>query len=125
MKIALAIFVGGGLGSLCRYGMGRLAQLLVVTNFPIGTFLSNLLSCLLLALIVGLWGDKWGSGQWMRFLLITGFCGGFSTFSTFSYETFELFRTGHSTLAVSNILISVITGVGVIWLLLRNQSHGI
>jgi CrcB protein len=49
-------------------------------------------------------------------LLIIGFCGGFSTFSTFSNETIQLFQQGNASIAVLNILVSLGTGFGIIYL---------
>ncbi len=43
----------------------------------------------------------------LRMLLLTGFCGGFSTFSAFSFETVELMRTGQMTFAVLNVAVSI------------------
>jgi CrcB protein len=56
----------------------------------------------------------------MKALLITGFCGGFSTFSTFSYETFELMRSGQYWFATANVLVSVALGVGVLFVLAKS-----
>lgn len=57
---------------------------------------------------------------WKMFI-ITGFCGGFSTFSTFSYETVELIRSGNSMYAIANILLSVIVCAGLIFMIARDQ----
>ena len=50
----LAIFIGGGLGSLCRFGISKLMIKLTATNFPLvlGTFISNMLSCIIIAFAV-------------------------------------------------------------------------
>ena len=116
-----AIFIGGGLGSLCRYGISKLSLSLFTNQFPLGTLISNVLSCIILALSVLYFNGKISGNMALKLFLITGFCGGFSTFSTFSFETVELIKTGNTAIALLNIAISVVVGVGLIFFLLRNQ----
>ncbi|MFN5417080.1 MAG: fluoride efflux transporter CrcB [Flavobacteriia bacterium] len=113
----MAIFIGGGLGSLARYGVSLFVLKSKFTNFPLATLVSNTLACLILALGVYIFKEKLDSNSWMAPLIITGFCGGFSTFSTFSNETFLLMQQGNYLWAGANILISVAVGVGLIWII--------
>ena len=103
----LLVFLGGGAGSLARLGMTELVRKYATMSFPLATFLSNLLSCLILALTIVFLSDKFTEQPALRFLIITGFCGGFSTFSAFSYETTELLRTGNTAVALLNIILSL------------------
>ncbi len=101
------VFLGGGLGSLVRYGISVAVRTNFKTAFPLATLCSNVLSCLLLALAVVLLAGKFNVNPSLRLFLIVGFCGGFSTFSAFSYETVELMRSGNVTFAVLNVFISI------------------
>jgi CrcB protein len=101
---ALWVFIGGGLGSLLRYGFSKLFPF-NASFFPWSTLLSNLLAALLLALVVNYFKDssKW---QHVQPFVVIGICGGLSTFSTFTYENFQLLQQGQLTLFWINLLLS-------------------
>ncbi len=103
------VFIGGGLGSLCRYGIARWMNT-YEWDSPMGTFIANMLACLALGLIMG-YHLKNGTADYTRLLLATGFCGGFSTFSTFSFENIELIQNGDYTQAFAYIGGSIILGM--------------
>ncbi len=115
------VFLGGGLGSIARYGISEVVKYNFKTVFPTATLCSNIISCVILGLAVGLFYDKIGANQTLRMLVIIGFCGGFSTFSSFSFETVELMRTGNIAIAIANILISVSVCVGLIYFLSKQS----
>jgi len=103
MNILAAIFIGGGLGSLARYGVSQLTP----SGFPYGTLVANVLSCVIMSLALFVFSSKIETSSFLKYLIVIGFCGGFSTFSTFSFETFELMRNGSFMIALLNILVNV------------------
>lgn len=109
------IFLGGGLGSVARYAVSRIASQLYTGNFPLGTFVSNILACIFLAVLVVFVLPKHSDSAWLQPLVAVGFCGGFSTFSTFSNETVQLMQSGNTMIALLNIILSVAVGVGLIF----------
>jgi CrcB protein len=92
MSCYLCVFVGGGLGSIARYGLGQWMSS-ARPQLPWATFSANLLSCFLLGILVAASMKGRLQGQWAVFLM-AGFCGGFSTFSTFTNETLQLLLNG-------------------------------
>ena len=95
------VFVGGGLGSICRFGIAEAIKPYQFV-FPLATFLANVLSCMILGYFLGM-SLKTEANSFQKFLVLTGFCGGFSTFSTFSNETLQLFQSGQTIYAIANI----------------------
>jgi CrcB protein len=117
----VAIFIGGGLGSLCRYGIGKFTSSYFVSTFAYATLFSNLLSTLILASFVYSFQGKMGFNDTWKLFVVTGFCGGFSTFSTFSFETFEMLKNGQSFMAVTNVALSVLCCLFLLYIIYKNQ----
>lgn len=90
MKIISLIFFGGGLGSLLRYAVNRWVTGLVTSAFPYGTFLVNITGCFLIGFLL-FYTERFGTNalNW-RLFLVTGLCGGYTTFSSFSFENVQL-----------------------------------
>src|SRR5437763_5879480 len=117
MNNLLLVFLGGGLGSIARYGISEVVRVNFKTIFPTASLCFNIISCAVLGLAVGFFYEKIGVHPGLRMLVVIGFCGGFSTFSSFSFETVELMRTGNTFIAIANILISVTVCVTLIYFL--------
>lgn len=121
MNTLIAIFLGGGLGSLARFGVTRAVLALNIKGaFPYATLVANVLATALLAWLVLRMQQHLVGRDALRAFLAVGFCGGFSTFSTFSYENFLLLREGQTTILAANIVISVAACVAVFYLIARN-----
>ncbi len=120
MNLWLAVFIGGGLGSVARFGLGRAVLAMGLRSaFPWATLGANLLATALLAWMVVHLHPRLEDRSVIKAFVAIGFCGGFSTFSTFSQENFLLLREGHHMLAAVNIAVSVLAGIVLFHLLAR------
>ncbi len=102
----LAVFIGGGLGSLARYGIGRFTVHTLGADFPFGTLFVNVLSCVVLGFSLSMVESR-TQLIWSRSFIAVGFCGGFSTFSTFSLETINLLKEGQWLYAGTSVLLNL------------------
>ena len=119
MKQALIVFIGGGFGSMLRYVISKKLNHFF-EHFYLGTFLVNVLGCLLIGFLLAFSEKNNFISQNQMLLLATGFCGGFTTFSTFAYEQHNLLRTSgllfFSSYTLASIVLGIIAIVAGIWL---------
>jgi len=102
----LFVGLGGAAGSMLRYGMQRWLN----AAFPIGTLVVNLLGCLLIGMIWA-WAVKNNWSSHYRLLLMTGFCGGFTTFSAFTMESILLLENGRFLYFTIYFFCSIVLGL--------------
>mgnify|MGYP000441008521 CR=1 FL=1 len=94
-KILIAVFLGGGTGSLLRYCVQMaLHERIVPYSFPWATFAVNITGSFLIGLFYAL-SARFNLSTEVRMLLTTGLCGGFTTFSSFGYESLMLLTEGN------------------------------
>lgn len=86
----LFVFVGGGIGSVMRYGINSIFSLYVIGQ--LGTLLVNVIGSFLFGIIVSIGQDR---SEYFNLFLLTGLLGGFTTFSQFSFDVVTLQNNGN------------------------------
>ena len=118
MKEALAVMVGGALGSLSRWLVSEwVATFSWAAYFPYGTLLVNIVGSFGIGVFSELLleGGMWNADTGVRALIFAGIFGGFTTFSSFSLQTLALMRSGQVLLAGVNIISSVALCLVAVW----------
>lgn len=110
MRILLLIGTGGFIGSVLRYVITQSVHNKFLSAFPYGTLAVNILGCFAIGMIFSL-AEKGNLPHEWRLFLVTGICGGFTTFSAFSIETLSLMRDGHMLPAILYVAASVLLGL--------------
>jgi len=111
IKNFLIVGLGGAVGSMLRYAVQKFFQAQTTAAFPTGTLLVNIAGCFLIGILWSLvsrsltWNDE------MKLLLMTGFCGGFTTFSAFTLEGIGLLKENRTVLFVIYLTASVVGGL--------------
>lgn len=109
MREFLLVGVGGAIGSMGRYAVWRLIAPRS-GGFPWATFAANVTGSFVLGLLAGLFLGSISDS--VRFGVFFGVLGGYTTFSTFAVDTVELVRVGETVAAVSNVVLSIVLGLG-------------
>lgn len=107
-SVLIAIALGGALGALLRFGIGRWLQSQATGGFPWGTFAANALGCLAIGFCY-VWLAR-ASPEWRSGISI-GLIGAMTTFSTYCLETLNLLDDRQYALAAANLLGSVVVGL--------------
>jgi fluoride exporter len=111
LKDILLVGLGGGVGSVARFLCQRSVSAWYPHAFPFGTLIVNFLGCFLIGLLLGFM-DKGNivKPEW-KLLLVTGFCGGYTTFSAFAAENIQLLRDGRLLYFTIYTVGSVVLGI--------------
>lgn len=105
----LFVALGGALGSVLRYFLSLVIP--KVAGFPWPTFVVNVLGCLCIGIFSGLFLKCDSLSPNLKLFLVTGFCGGFTTFSTFANENLALLQSGKFGMFIAYALASFVLGV--------------
>ena len=95
LRTLLFIGMGSFIGGIARFLLARWVQGGTGSSFPFGTLAVNVLGCLAIGLLYGIFERGNLMNPDLRLFLTVGLCGGFTTFSTFVHENFSLFQTGN------------------------------
>jgi CrcB protein len=109
------VALGGAAGSVGRYLVDGWVLRLVGSHFPSGTFVVNVVGCLVFGIIVGAADERFMVAPAGRTFLLIGILGGFTTFSTFMFETLQLVRDAQFATALVNVAGQLVLGFLAMW----------
>lgn len=116
MKQVLFVGLGGAAGSMLRYLTSVVTLKYYSASFPLATLVVNVVGCFLAGLIFGSITQETADAQNLKVLLLTGFCGGFTTFSAFALENVRLMNSGNLSTAIVYTVVSLVAGLLAAWL---------
>ena len=116
IKAMLIAGLGGFMGTCLRYLTGRLCHLWELGGFPLGTFVVNIVGSFIIGALLGLAERNNFITPTMNVLLVTGFCGGFTTFSSFADDIFLLMQQRNWTIFAIYTSLIIILGVFFVWI---------
>lgn len=114
LKTTLAAGLGGFAGTCLRFISERIGTALCVSSFPLGTFMANMIGCLLIGALYGYLSQTGKLNKTLNALWITGFCGGFTTFSAFSAEMLSMIENGQYTQFLCYMSASLVLGISLV-----------
>src|SRR5687767_5329196 len=119
MKQLVLVALGGAIGAAARWKLGGvILHHTAEWRFPLGTFVVNLVGCVVAGILAGMVIKRDMFGADARLFLFTGLLGGFTTFSAFGVESVYLLRRADYATALGYVALSVLGGIGGLWLAL-------
>ena len=115
IRNVLLVGLGGGVGSMARYLCQKWFGDNYSGTFPWGTFAVNITGCFLIGLVYAIAEKTTLLSPQTRLLLITGLCGGFTTFSAFAFENMTFLRSGDTLYFLLYSIGSVVLGIGAVF----------
>ena len=106
------VALAGACGTLARYGLGGAVQRWMGGNFPWGTATVNIFGCLLFGIVWAAGSERALISPDVRFIVLTGFMGAFTTFSTFVAESSQLFAGAELLIGFANVFLQLLAGSG-------------
>ena len=116
MKSFLLVFLGGGVGSSCRFLISNILNYNFKSFHYLGTFSVNIIGCILIGIVMGFLQKENNFNQNYLLLFSSGFCGGFTTFSAFANENLDLIKNGNFSLFFLYVISSVVFGIAAAYL---------
>ena len=116
IKEMLIAGMGGFVGTCLRFLVGKLTHIMSSSPYPWGTFMVNIIGSFVIGLFFGLAEKTNLISAHMNIFLITGFCGGFTTFSSFSNDMYLLLTNKHWSYFVLYVGLSFVLGLILVWL---------
>ena len=116
MKSFLLVFLGGGIGSSCRFLISNILNYNFKSFHYLGTFSVNMIGCILIGIVMGFLQKENNFNQNYLLLFSSGFCGGFTTFSAFANENLDLIKSGNFSVFFLYVISSIIFGIAAAYL---------
>jgi len=116
LRNVLLVALGGAAGSVLRYLTSVFVNRYFQSVFPWATLAANIIGCFLIGYFFGYLQKNQTADSGLKWLLITGFCGGYTTFSTFANENLTLLQSGNGAMGFVYIGSSVIVGIAAVWI---------
>lgn len=120
MKEILIVFLGGGLGSALRYGFSKWLNHIQAV-LPFGTLIANTLACIIFGIVTGYIYTKLELQPITKLFILTGICGGLSTFSTLNFEIVTMVKNGQIAFALSYLILSFVLCLGTLFLTINGK----